>query len=219
VRAGLNRFTWDLRYPGASTFDCMILWSASPDRGPVAVPGSYQVRVTANGASETRPLVVRMDPRLTGVTAADLREQFDFAIRVRDRVSAANDAVLRVRKLRSAITDRMSKSSTATVASAGDSAIRALRGVEEALYQTRNRSGQDPLNFPIRLNNRIAAVGRSVETGEARPTASSHVVFAELSAELDAELRRLDQVMAGEVANFDRVARANGLAPVNPIVP
>jgi photosystem II stability/assembly factor-like uncharacterized protein len=214
VRAGLNRFTWDLRYPGASTFDCMILWSASPDRGPVAVPGSYQVRVTANGASEMRPLVVRMDPRLTGVTAADLRQQFDFAIRVRDRVSAANDAVLRIRKLRSAIADRTSKSSAAAVTSAGDSALRALRSVEEALYQTRNRSGQDPLNFPIRLNNRIAAVGRSVETGDARPTASSHVVFAQLSAELDAELRRLDRVIAGEVAAFDRVARANGLTSV-----
>jgi photosystem II stability/assembly factor-like uncharacterized protein len=214
VRAGLNRFTWDLRYPGASTFDCMIIWSASPDRGPVALPGDYTVRVTANGASETRPLTVRMDPRLVGVTATDLREQFDFAIRVRDRVAAANDAVLRIRKLRSAIANRMSKSSAAAVTSAGDSAIRALRGVEEALYQTRNRSGQDPLNFPIRLNNRIAALGRSVESGDGRPTASSHVVFTQLSGELDAELRRLDRVVAGEVAAFDRAAKANGLAPV-----
>jgi hypothetical protein len=175
------------------------------------------VRVTANGATETQPLVVRIDPRLTGVTAAHLREQFDFAMRVRARVSAANDAVIRIRRLRSAIADRVARAPS--LASAGDSASRALVGVEEALYQTRNRSGQDPLNFPIKLNNRIASVGRSVQRGDARPTAAAHVVFRELSAELDVELARLDRVMAGEVASFDRAARAAGVAPVNPMTP
>jgi photosystem II stability/assembly factor-like uncharacterized protein len=213
-RAGLNRFTWDLRYPGATTFDCMILWSASPERGPVAVAGTYRVRVTANGASETQPLIVRMDPRLHGVTETDLREQFDLATRIRDRVSAANDAVLRVRRLRSQIADRVARAGAPDVARQGDSTSRALRDVEEALYQVRNRSGQDPLNFPIRINNRMAALGRSVQSGDARPTAASYVVFKELSAELDAELRRLDQVIARDVAAFDRVAAMHGLPPL-----
>jgi photosystem II stability/assembly factor-like uncharacterized protein len=209
-QAGLNRFTWDLRYPGSSTFDCLILWSASPEQGPIAVPGNYQVRVTANGSRETQPLVVRMDPRLIGVTLADLREQFDFAIKVRDRVTAANDAVLRIRRLRSQIAERRAKSSDAALTAAADSATNALRRVEEALYQTRNRSGQDPLNFPIKLNNRIAAVGRSVQSGDARPTAAAYVVLKELSAELDVELRKLDQVLAGELAAFERSATSNG---------
>ena len=211
---GLNRFSWDLRYPGATTFDCMIIWSASPDQGPIAPPGRYQVRVTANGASQTRPVVVRMDPRLTGVTEAALREQFDLAIRVRDRVSAANDAVLRIRRLRSQIADRVARASTPDVARQGDSTARALRTREDALYQVRNRSGQDPLNYPIRINNRIAALGRSVQSGDARPTAAAYVVFRELSAELDAELRRLDDVMARDVAAFDRAATARGLPPL-----
>jgi photosystem II stability/assembly factor-like uncharacterized protein len=211
-QAGLNRFVWDLRYPGASTFDCMIIWSASPEQGPLAVPGSYQVRVSANGVRETTPLVVRMDPRLHGVTAADLREQFELSMRIRDRVSAANDAVLRVRRMRSAIADRVAHAPD--LARLADTTSRALSAVEDALYQVRNRSGQDPLNFPIRINNRMAALGRSVGTGDARPTASAYAVLRDLSAELDLQLRRLDAVVAGEVAVFDRAAAAHGLAPI-----
>jgi photosystem II stability/assembly factor-like uncharacterized protein len=214
-QVGLNRFTWDLRYPGATTFDCMIIWSASPERGPVAVPGTYQVRVSANGASQTQPLMVRMDPRLHGITEADLRAQFDLATRIRDRVSAANDAVLRVRRLRSQIAERVARATAPDVARQGEATSRALRAVEEALYQVRNRSGQDPLNFPIRINNRMAALGRSVQSGDAPPTVASYVVFKELSAELDAELRRLDQVVARDVAAFDRASATHGLAPLS----
>jgi photosystem II stability/assembly factor-like uncharacterized protein len=213
--AGLNRFTWDLRYAGASTFDCLILWSASAEQGPVALAGSYQARVSAHGVSVTQPILVRDDPNLVGVTASDLREQFDFAIRVRDRVSAANDAVLRIRRLRSAIADRVRRAPTPALTAAADAASRALLQVEETLYQTQNRSGQDPLNFPIRLNNRLAAVGRSVETGEARPTAASYVVLHELSEELDVQLKALDRVIATEVAAFERASAAAGLAPIS----
>ena len=214
-RAGLNRFTWDLRYPGASVFPCMILWSASAEQGPLAVPGSYRVRVTANGTSRTMPLTVRMDPRLEGVTLADLREQFALATRIRDRTSAANDAVLRIRKLRSAIADRARRAGGADVTAAAAEVSRKLTAVEENLYQVRNRSGQDPLNFPIRINNRIAALGRSVQTGDAKPTASSYVVFRQLSAELDAELAKLRQIIAGDVEGFNRLLAAKRLEKVS----
>ena len=214
--AGLNHFTWDLRYPGATTFDCLILWGGSAEQGPLAVPGRYQVRVTANGVRETQPLVIRMDPRLEGVTAADLREQFDLAMRIRDRVSAADSAVLRIRRLRSGIAARLATASSPEVRRQGDVADRALRAMEDTLYQFRSRSGQDPLNFPIRINNRLAALGRSVTSGDARPTAAAYVVFKELSAELDADLRQLDRVVAREVAAFDRVAADGGRAPLIP---
>jgi photosystem II stability/assembly factor-like uncharacterized protein len=191
--AGLNRFVWDLRYPGATTFPCMIIWGAAPELGPLAVPGRYAVRVTANGHTETRPITVRMDPRLKGVTLADLREQFRLAIRIRDAVSAANEAVLRIRRMRSELARRAAAGSGGEAAAARARAD-SLLAVEEQLYQGRNRSGQDPLNFPIKLNNRLAALGRSVETGDARPTAAAYVVFRELSAELDRALRELERV-------------------------
>jgi photosystem II stability/assembly factor-like uncharacterized protein len=212
--AGLNRFAWDLRHPGATTFACMVIWSAAPDLGPLAVPGAYRVRVTADGATETRPLAVRADPRLVGVTAADLQAQFDLAVRIRDRVSAANDAVLRIRRLRSAAAERAARANAPEVARAAGAAAAKLAAVEERLYQVRNRSGQDPLNFPIKLNNRLASLGRSVTTGDARPTAAAYVVFRDLSAELDRELRALDQVVGADVAAFDRLVVARGLPPI-----
>jgi hypothetical protein len=211
---GLNRFAWDLRHVGATTFECMIIWSAAPDRGPLVVPGQYQVRVTANGLTETRPLTVRMDPRLKGVSAADLQAQLDLALRIRDRVSAANDAVTRIRRLRSAAADRVARANAPAVAQAGQAAAAKLLAVEERLYQVRNRSGQDPLNFPIKLNNRLASLGRSVQTGDARPTAAAHVVFRELSAELDRELQALERVVATDVAAFNRAVAQRGLAPI-----
>ena len=204
-RAGLNRFVWDLRYPGATTFPCLVLWSANAEQGPLAVPGQYRVRVTAAGQTQTQPLTVRVDPRLKGVTIADLREQFALAARIRDRLSAANDAVTRIRRLKSAIVDRTAKVQAPDVqASAGDVTSK-LTAVEENLYQVRNRSGQDPLNFPIKLNNRIGALGRSVMTGDARPTASSYTVFRELSAQLDAELKQLQHVISTDVEALNRV--------------
>jgi hypothetical protein len=155
-----------------------------------------------------------MDPRLKGVSAADLQAQFDLAIQIRDKVSAANDAVSRIRRLRSQTADRVAKARSPAVARAGATAATKLAAVEERLYQVRNRSGQDPLNFPIRLNNRLASLGRSVQTGDARPTAAAYVVFRELSAELDQELRQLDQVVASDVAALNRAIAQAGLEPV-----
>jgi hypothetical protein len=204
-RAGLNRFVWDLRYAGATTFPCLILWSASAEQGPLAVPGQYRVRVTAAGQTQTQPLVVRMDPRLKGVTVADLREQFALATQLRDRLSAANDAVVRIRRLKSAIAQRVAHAEAPDVAAAAGDVTNKLSTVEENLYQVRNRSGQDPLNFPIKLNNRIGALGRSVSTGDARPTAAAYRVYRELSAQLDTELKQLAHVIGTDVEALNRV--------------
>ena len=120
-----------------------------------------------------------MDPRLKGVTIADLREQFALATQIRDRLSAANDAVVRIRRLKSAIAQRVAHAEAPDVSAAAGDVTKKLTTVEENLYQVRNRSGQDPLNFPIKLNNRIGALGRSVSTGDARPTAAAYRVYRE----------------------------------------
>jgi photosystem II stability/assembly factor-like uncharacterized protein len=203
-RAGLNRFVWDLRYPGPTTFPCLVLWGASADQGPLAVPGQYRVRVSAAGQTQTQTLVVRMDPRLKGVTLADLREQFALATQIRDKLSAANEAVLRIRRLKSAIANRLAHAESPEIVATANDVTHKLSTVEDSLYQVRNRSGQDPLNFPIKLNNRIGALGRSVTTGDARPTAASYTVFRELSAQLDVELKQLEHVISTDVEALNR---------------
>jgi hypothetical protein len=139
---------------------------------------------------------VRRDPHLVGVSDADLRAQFALAQQINKRVSEANDAVIRIRVARDQLRKRVTSApANAARSQAAAIVIGKLTRIEEDLYQVRNRSGQDPLNFPIRLNNRLAALQRSVESGDARPTAAAYVVFKELSAELDRQLALLDSVI------------------------
>src|SRR5207244_10586698 len=97
-----------------------------------------------------------------------------------------------IREIKKQLKDRVDKAKDRSIATAADALTKKLSEVEEDIYQVRNQSNQDPLNFPIKLNNRIAALRRSVETGDARPTNASYVVFKELSAELDVQLAKLN---------------------------
>ncbi len=207
TKAGLNRFLWNLRYPGAVEFPGMILWGAEPGRGPLAVPGSYQARVSASGQTMTQAFEVGKDPRLPDLSLADLKTQFDFAIRIRDRVSEANRAVIDIRSLKDQIKQRTDQAKDAKISAAGDQLAKQLSDLEEQLYQVRNRSGQDPLNFPIRLNNKLAALERIVETGDGKPTEQSYKVFAEQSASLDTILGNVKKVTADGTAELNKMLR------------
>ena len=189
---GLNKFTWDLRYTGATSFEGMIIWSARPKRGPKAPIGDYQVRLKVGENSQTHPLKIKMNPNLKGITEADLQAQFDLAMKIRDKTSEANEAVIKIRKIRKAIEDRKAKSNHAQLETNSKTLLEKLATIEEALYQVRNRSNQDPLNFPIKLNNRLASLRRSVENGDARPTDGAYQVFDELSKELADHLTDLE---------------------------
>ena len=173
------------------------------------MPGEYQVRLTANGVTQTRPLTIRMDPRLEGVTREHLAEQFALSMKIRNRVSDADSAVIVIRDARRQIQARLTQARDRKISPAGQALTRKLTDAEESLYQTKNRSGQDPLNFPIKLNNRIAALGSSVERGDARPTAAAYVVFEELSAD-----RTVHLPVGGEVAL--RGLRLDGRRPGAP---
>ena len=213
-RQGLNRVVWDLRYPGAFTFPGMILRSARPEEGPWAPPGDYQVRVTANGESSTQPLRIVRHPRLTDFSDDDLREQFRVAVQIRDRVSAANRAVAQIRDLKAQLQDRALKAGDRPTQTSAQRVDAALSAVEEALYQTRNRSPRDALNYPVKLNNKLAALQRSLETGDMRPSSGVVAVLAELSAQLDVQLRALDAVLQAQLPALNRLLAAKGLAPV-----
>jgi photosystem II stability/assembly factor-like uncharacterized protein len=222
VNAGMNRFDWNLRYPDASRFDGLIMWGGGT-QGPVAVPGRYQVRLTAGDWSETRGFDLLTDPRVS-VSPADLQAQFDFLIRLRDRLSEANDAVSRIRAVRrdmDGVLARLDAAGDAARGTAGDSvrtlarAIGAeLTAVEQAIYQTKNRSSQDPLNFPIRLNNKIAALAGVVAGADARPTDQSYAVFDELSAALQQQLDRLAAVIRDRIPTFNTAVAGLGLPAV-----
>src|SRR5258706_6907815 len=177
----MNRFAWNLRYADASRFQGMIFW-AGGTAGPVAVPGSYNVRLTVGDWSQTRRFTLLPDPRVK-TTPADYGAQFDLLMKIRDRVSAANDAVRRIREVREQLEGAATRArglpgdAGKRIAQLPDSVKGRLAGVEEASLQVKNRASQDPLNYPIRLNNKIAALAGVVGGAHAAPTAQSEQVF------------------------------------------
>ena len=190
VAKGMNRFTWDMRYEGATVFPGMIMWAAQPQRGPAAPPGKYTVRITANGETKTRDFTLGVDPRLAadGITEAYLQEQFKLSQQVRDQVTAANMAVIQIRGIREQINQRLEKVGPrrkAEIQKLADGVLKPLAAVEEEVYQVKNQSGQDPLNYPIKLNNKIAALMGVIESADHRPTEQTYEVFDELSKALE----------------------------------
>jgi photosystem II stability/assembly factor-like uncharacterized protein len=208
---GLNRFSWDMRYPGFATFPGMIMWAAG-NRGPVALPGAYTVRLTADGTTRTAPLRIGIDPRLEGqVTQEDLTARFDLAQQVISRVNDANNAVIMVRDVRTEVDDRLEKTDDARIEELGGQVKTRMADVEGRIYQVRNQSNQDPLNYPIMLNNKLAALLGVIERGEYRPTDQSNEVFNLLSGQLTTELDALNAIIATDLAELNRLLQENGL--------
>jgi hypothetical protein len=198
IKPGLNRYTWDMHYPGFTEFKGMIFWAAR-NRGPLALPGQYQVRLAVDGQTQTVPVEIRLDPRVKGVSQADLQKRFDLATRIDAKVSEANQAVLLVRAIRTQIDSLLKQTRDATIGRSAEALEQKLGAIEGRIYQTQLRSSQDPLNYPIMLNNKLAALAAVVESGEAAPSEQSYAVFADLSKRLDLELASVDRLLATEL--------------------
>jgi hypothetical protein len=214
VKQGLNRFVWDTRYPDAKDFKGLIMWAGSV-RGPAAPPGQYQVRLTVGDQVKTQPFALLRNP-MGSATEEDLSEQFVLANQISGKVTTANATVLRIRDLKDQIADRVTKASDPKVKAAGDALIEKLTAVEGEIYQYRNRSGQDPLNFPIKLNNKLAALQGVVESGDYRPTDQSKAVFKELSAQLDAQLAKFDTLIRVDLTAFNQMVVKKKLPAIIP---
>ena len=218
VKQGMNRFTWDMRYPNAKDFPGLIMWAGST-RGPQAPPGRYSVRLTANGVTKTESVDISRNTAAKTVTDADLLEQFKLARQISDKVSAANEAVIRIRTVKDQIDTRMNKANDAGIKTAGEPLVAKLTAIEGEIYQYKNRSSQDPLNYPIRLNNKLAALQGIVETGDYKPTDQSYAVFKELSDRLDKQFGQLDTVFSIDLAAFNKLLARKKLEPVKNALP
>jgi hypothetical protein len=219
VKAGSQSYVWNLRYPGYTDFEGRIFWAAG-NFGPVAVPGRYQVRLSAGGVTQTQDFAVKLDPRLQGkVTVAQLQEQFDLTLKIRDRVSDANEAVIRVRNIKSQVDDRLQKTSDAAITSLGGTVKTRLSAPEEEIYQVRNRSNQDPLNFPIMLNNKLAALIGTVQSADAAPTAQSYQVYQYLDSLVRAQLDLVDGVISSDVTQLNNLLKNANLPAIDTAKP
>ncbi|MEQ3657127.1 MAG: glycosyl hydrolase [Dokdonia sp.] len=205
VKEGGNMFTWNTRTDGAERLDGMILWWASLD-GPKAVPGDYKVALTVNGATQTKNFKILPNPNAEA-TVADMQKQHDFISSVNTTIDRAHQSIKKIRKINNQL-------KAFTMQYKDDPRTKELREkaktmqesfgqIEKELYQTKNRSGQDPLNFPIKLTNKLGHLNSLVGMGDFGPTDQDVAVKNELTAEINKQLTAFDAMLDAEVAQFN----------------
>jgi photosystem II stability/assembly factor-like uncharacterized protein len=213
---GLNRFAWDLRYPDAARFPGMILWSGNTS-GPQAVPGGYQVKLTVDDKTMTETFELRKDPRVT-TTQEEFQKQFDLLTKIRDKFSQTSEAIISIRDVRKQAQDYAARvkdqPNAQPITDAAKALSARLTAIEEELYQTKNQSNQDPLNYPIRLNNKLAALAGAIAAADAQPTDQQVAVYEDFTTRINAQLEKLRQVMATDVPAFNKLARDQNLPAV-----
>jgi photosystem II stability/assembly factor-like uncharacterized protein len=218
AKQGPNQFVWDLRHEGPSRFEGLVFWGGVME-GPLAVPGRYAARLTIGATVREVPFEVVADPRLAA-TAEDFRLQFELHRRIRDKLTETNEAVAAIRDAREQIDVVVARAKRAgldaAIADSAKALAHRLTAIEEVLHQTRTKSPQDPLNYPIRLDNKLSLLGESVASADARPTDQARAVFDDLAARVDAELRSLRRVLDQDLAGFNRLVADRAVPAVVP---
>ncbi len=200
VKAGSNEFNWNLRIEDAEDFDGLIMWAANL-RGPKVPPGIYQVKMTMDGDVQTQNFEVLADPRYES-TQEDLMAQYDFLVGVRNKLTETHRTIKLIRQYRAEIDSMETKPANV------NEILKEMEEIEKTLYQTKNESRQDPLNYPIRLNNKLAHLNSVVGNGDYRPTDGAEEVRVELVTKIDEQLTRflkLEQMEISKIFNIEEM--------------
>lgn len=212
AEAGLNRFVWNLRLPNAIGLPGLIMWGGSL-AGPRIVPGSYKVRLTVDGkVIGTEAFVLKADPRMS-TTQAEYQKQFDFLSKANDKLTETHSAILEIRDIKKQLEDLSTrlKPEQKDLKDKAAEIGKKLTAVEEELIQTKIRSSQDALNFPIRLNNKLAALKSTADGADYAPTSQSYDVYNDLSTRIDAQLAAFAKIKSDDIAAFNKAYTEKGL--------
>ncbi len=213
VSKGGNRFVWNMRYSGYKTFPGLVFYS-SPNIGPKAVPGKYKARLTANGQVTEQEFEIVKDPRVP-TTQQEFQDQFDFLSKVRDKVSEAHQGILDIRKIKTDLnyvkTKVDEKPENQNLLDAMKKFQDDLTVIENNIHQTKNQAQQDPLNFGIKLNNRLAFLMYEEGTGDYPPTQQAEQVRVELSKQIDDELNKLNTLIDNNVPAINEMIKEKGI--------
>tara|TARA_R110000868_G_scaffold408293_5_gene691033 strand:- start:68180 stop:71371 length:3192 start_codon:yes stop_codon:yes gene_type:complete len=202
-KEGLNKFSWDLEYPGVTNIEgTQILWAGNTS-GPDAIPGTYKVRMyIADEMVGEQDFEVKKDPRLVDITQEDLVAQFELVQTINAKLDTTHASINRIRKVRGEINEMLVEAKgNAELQESAKAMLTALSKIENELVQTKAEATQDVLNFQIKLNNKLAALKGTVATGFGRPTNQQYGVFEDLAAKVDVQLERLNAIWNGEYEN------------------
>ena len=208
-KQGSNLFVWDMMEDPAERFDGLIMWWASLS-GPKAVPGNYQVTLKSLGTEQTQDFEILKDPRGTG-TIADIQKQHDFLAEIRDKMTDTHRTIEDIRLVRKQMKgyEEMIKGMDQVdeIIAKMKNIDSAMTQIEEALYQTKNQSPQDPLNFPIRLNNKLAHLTTLTSGNDFPPTVQAIAVKDELIGEIDSYLNQFKQLTVADLKMLNQMIR------------
>ncbi|MGB2341964.1 MAG: WD40/YVTN/BNR-like repeat-containing protein [Flavobacteriaceae bacterium] len=207
VEKGGNQFVWNTRFEGAEKIKGMIFWSASFS-GAKAVPGEYKVSLIVNGKEQEKPFRIIPNP-VSESSVADMQKQFDFVNKVNQTVDRAHKAIKNIRsingKLKEFVEQNKTDSTATTLVKQAEKIQKSLTQIEETLYQTQNRSNQDPLNFPIRLTNKLGHLNRLITMDDFPPTAQDEAVRKELTTTVDQTMEAYKKIIDQDVIEFNKV--------------
>ena len=216
AQQGMNRFTWDLRYPDATVFPHMILWAGNT-RGPVAIPGTYTVRLAADGKTQTQQFTIVRDPRLK-TTPEQYSSQLSLALQIRDKLSQTNQMVVDIREAKKQLGEYVSlwKDNPAAkkIVDTAKDLTEKLSAVEGELYQVKNQAAEDPLNYPIKLNNRLAALLGVVQSNDAGPTKQTNMVYEEVASQTNAQISAARKLLTDDIAAFNKLVKDSNIPAV-----
>ena len=212
VKKGANKFAWNMYYDGASDFKGMVLWWASLS-GPKAVPGNYYIDLNVNGEVISKSFNILIDPRSES-SVLNMQEQFNFITSINQTVDKSHKSIKKIRNIKNQLSKFITEYSENDVKDLIDKASvleGKLSAIEKELYQTQNRSGQDPLNFPIRLTNKLAHLNSLVSMGDFQPTLQDIQVKEFLVQEINKSLKSFDVLMENEIISFNTLFNSNNL--------
>ncbi len=202
---GINTFVWDMLYPPAEKIPGMLLWTGGVG-SPKAAPGHYTARIRYDHDSTDVSFTIRADPDYS-MTEADYDAQVGFLLQVRDKYDEVQRAILRIRDVRTQLRDLNGRldSSAKPVRKLSDSLIRQMTIIEEALYQTKSKSSEDMLNYPIRINDKLSGVYGFAAGGNTPPSKQAREVFGMLSAQADQQLDRLKTLLGSGLPALNKL--------------
>jgi len=215
----LNRFVWDLRYENANRIPGYYLWEYNGGaRGPLVIPGKYQVRLTVDGQTQTAPLEVKLDPRVS-IAQADLQQQFELLMRIREQLNRIYTAVNQIEDVREqteALKRRLAADDSGrSVASSADGLVAKLVSVRGPLANLRISANEDSLAYRPGLDGQFAFLSIIVGGGcDCGPTAAALERFDELKKQADDAVAKWAELQKSDVAPFQKVAAEKGLQPV-----
>jgi len=205
AKKGGNTYVWDTRGKGAERLDGMILWWANLS-GPKAVPGTYKVSLNVNGTDQTENFTILPDPRAE-VTVADMQKQYDFITEVNETVDRAHQSIKKIRAINGKLDEFIKKykgdDTTKALVEKAEKMKEEFSSIERELYQTKNRSRQDPLNFPIKLTNKLAHLNSLVSIDDFPPTEQDIAVKNEMSGKINEQLEAFDTLVDEEISAFN----------------